>query len=297
MKYLVYDAMDDATADVGSKGASSRGYVPIPVKSTGQLKTALDELMSSKARIDELLFYTHGEPGTIFLGTSALMSQGVREFAGRGYEDLFAPGAEIFFSGCKVAAVKDGCDDALNDCYFTDNGAVFLQAVASTFLFKGGGRAGAYASTGFTIAWVADRSIHHADRVQYWAIVKPGNKNARLAIGKELSSPEGLWRVYMDGNDYPLYYKFYADNTVEYSRRLEAYSTSDWPGKDWNLEDVQARGKWRLGADALRIAWDFGGADEWDVPLFSRYSPGKSGLDRFQYATRGAFQDWDTAGF
>ncbi len=260
---LIYDTDDDATNELGPKAAAHLGAQAIGVDSIGKLNSELSRLKSAGARIDRMLFYTHGAPGSLALGTSFLTANDIRsEFAGKGFEDLFTPGAHVFLPGCEIAAVKEGCGPS-SACWDTDNGLVFLLTFAKTFLFKGGGRVAGWDSNGRAGFLFPEPKMYHLVGEVYYAYINKGGTRSRIAAGRERSSPEGVWEVSLSNDNQKRVYVF-TDNTQV---RYEFAS-----GKD-------ARGTWKMQGDWLRIAWEWGGSDIWDLPLYDRYQTGIVGVD------------------
>jgi hypothetical protein len=197
--------------------------------------------------VKRLLFYSHGEPGVLWVGKDHLMGNSFRDLAGRDYESSFAPGAEIFFDGCEVAQEKVG--------------KWFLESVAQTLLFKAGGRAGGWDSIG--VAWpeLGGTDIHHFSGDSCYAYVKPGSKQVRGAIGKELASPVGLREVKVNKQVFD--YEF-SKNPKKFYFRARNYRTKD-----------EGFGTWEMQKDGLKIKWE-GESEIWDLPLYDKYQTGRA---------------------
>lgn len=259
---LIYDSSKDDTTDIAHNRAPEVGAKAIGVDSVSALKTELTRLKDSGVRIDRLLFYTHGEPGTIFFGTDTLLSTNVAsEFAGNGFEDLFLPHARINFDGCNVASVKEGCEVGKN-CSKTDNGTVFLTSVAKTFLFKGGGRAVGWTSNGFGFPSLGGSVMHHFSGTAVHIFVSKGGSRTRIGVGRvEMWSPLGWWEVKIVQKTF--YYRFQSPAKVIYNDSFRSeYSTPT------------GKGVWKMDNDGVKIAWESGETEIWDTPLFAEYQTG-----------------------
>jgi hypothetical protein len=94
-----------------SNGANARDEDRIrkPVNCFSDMRHALDDLLAANTSVDRLLVETHGSPGRIYLGGSAINHTVVDSwFANRGYERMFSSSARIVFNGCNVAEGDDG---------------------------------------------------------------------------------------------------------------------------------------------------------------------------------------------
>ena len=86
-------------------------------------------------KLDQLRVTTHGSPGAIYFAHQALCSANVGGWlAGRTYEDLFAPGANVYLDGCNVA--EGPC------------GSAFLRQLGELFFIKVSGSVQASTSAG-----------------------------------------------------------------------------------------------------------------------------------------------------
>jgi hypothetical protein len=260
---LIYDTFDDVTKELGPKAAAHHGAQAIGVDSIGKLKAELSRLKSAGGRIDQMLVYTHGAPGALILGTDWVNANSIRNhLGGNGFEDLFTPGARVFLPGCEIAAVKAGCGPS-SACWNTDNGLDFLLTFAKTLLFKGGGRVGGWDSAGRSGFLFPEPKMYHLVGEVYYAYINQGGTRSRIAAGRERSSPEGVWEVSVSNDSRKRLYVFTKDAQVRYKFAS---------GKD-------ARGTWKMQGDWLRIAWEWGGSDTWDLPLYDRYQTGICGVD------------------
>jgi hypothetical protein len=270
--FLIHDTRDSDLATMGPKRANEVGATAIGVNGVDALKAELSRLKKAGALIDQLLFYTHGNAGAIQFGNNHLTAGRIlSEFAGNGFEDLFMPGAHIFFDGCNVATTKSGCS-VPESCAMTDNGPVFLMTVAKTFLFKGGGRAGGWTSSGIGFPFLGGTKIWHPLGHRVYVYVNKGGA-LRLAIGDEFSTLGfTVWKVW-NGMEY-FYYSFLNDGRVfwctedEYDKPFAAWQ------KVKDLTDADRRGKWRLDSGSLQIQWVSVGSETWDLPLFTQYQTG-----------------------
>jgi hypothetical protein len=260
---IIYDSYKDDTTRIAKNRAPEVGAKAIGVASIGELERELTALLKSGAKIDRLLFYTHGEPGVIFLGTSNLTSSGVYSLAGKGFEHLFLPDARINFDGCNIAEVKKGCEVG-TACANTDNGAVFLTAVAKTFLFKAGGRVVGWDSAGWGFSRFGGSVMHHWNGNATHVFINNGGSQIRYAVGRqERPNPLGRWEVEVDKQIF--YYRFDQPNKVGYTDKNKYRAGVSTP---------LGKGTWKMDGTGLNIAWETGEKEIWDVPLFSEYQTG-----------------------
>jgi len=260
---IIYDSYKSDTTRITKNRAPEVGAKAIGVASIGELERELTALLKSGAKIDRLLFYTHGEPGRILLGTSYLTPSGVYSLAGKGFEHLFLPDARINFDGCNIAEVKKGCEVG-TACASTDNGAVFLTAVAKTFLFKAGGRVVGWDSPGWGFSKFGGSVMHHWNGTATYVFISKGGSQIRYAVGRqERPDPLGRWEVEIDKQIF--YYRFDRPDKVGFTDRSKYRSGSSAP---------LGKGTWKMGGTGLNIAWETGEKEIWDVPLFSDYQTG-----------------------
>jgi hypothetical protein len=131
------------------------GAEVVVVQSRAEFVTFLTRFRDTGRRIASLSVFSHGSPGTVYMGDDGFGEASARALRGKGYETVFAPGARVFFSGCNVA--ESGTDPGLGAffgaCRVAEGGAGvrFLKAVGQTFLFHGGGSVGASTSVGLSI--------------------------------------------------------------------------------------------------------------------------------------------------
>lgn len=274
MGELVYIYADKKSIGSGSdqpsgtapKRAAATGARAIQVTGIQSLKDALKKLLSDKVVIERLVIETHGNPGVIYLGADTLDVTKLKEFNGQGFEGMFAENARVFLNGCNIA--KTGHDCGGSSCVIT-NGRDLLRELAIIFLIKSGGRVGASTSLGTVWGGFSDKVYHlpgfETDKSgPHWetsdtvyAYIKKGSSKVRIAVGNELSTPVMNWKVFADGKTW--YYKFTTDggNKVDYS------DGSIFGGQKGN-------GTWHHRGDVIRVDWESGSAEEWDLPLFSR---------------------------
>jgi Domain of unknown function (DUF4347) len=252
MAELVYlyscAADDEGTGQPGETGpgrAAQTGGRAVGVASVPDLIAQLGKLKADGVLIDRLVVDTHGKPGGIWFGDDLLTTPLVQGMKLNGYESLFAPDARIFFQGCNVAA--------------EDTGRKFLEAVALTFLFKGGGRAGGCTTTGHVYPDLSYKTFFFTLDAVY-AYVRRGGTRVRIAVGMELDWPVGQWRV-KDGDGKDWYYTFYPNNKVSY----------DDSGYFWARSADE--GDWQQTDQAVRITWDSGDPEDWPLPLFTHEQP------------------------
>lgn len=127
--------MDNSVAN----GANTRSEDRIrkPVKTFDEMRKALDDLLAANTSVSRLLIETHGTPGRIYLGGSAIGHNVVEDwFANRGYERMFSGSANVVFNGCNVAE--------------SDDGWLFLEKFGNALLNLNGGRITGWTSAGFS---------------------------------------------------------------------------------------------------------------------------------------------------
>jgi hypothetical protein len=145
-KYVIYDSADSGflmSASTAPDFAAKHGWTAVGVGSLRQFTDALDGLRSSGVKLDQLRITTHGRSGLIVFGTDPLISANIGpRLAGRGYEDLFAPGANVYLDGCNVAEGRDGTK--------------FLKKLGELFFVKVSGSIQASTSFGFGVPFGLD---------------------------------------------------------------------------------------------------------------------------------------------
>jgi hypothetical protein len=254
---IIYTSNDSDLAKMGPRRAEELGVRAIGVRGTNELLKALSELRDSRVLIGRLLFYTHGDAGGVSFPDSLVQARHLpSDYVGKGFENLFAPDAEIIFYGCWIAGTKPGCETG--KCSVTDNGPVFLTAVAKTFLFKAGGRVTAWKDEGWAYPSLGGSVIHHNAKDAVYVYINRGGTRTRLAAGVQIRSFAGLmWDVGVKSNDEKYLYSF--------GEQKVTWITHNF---------LSGSGNWSLEPQYLRIAWDSGGEDRWDVPVFSGYETG-----------------------
>jgi hypothetical protein len=230
---------------IGRKRADELGVRGIGVTCLAELKAELTKLRAASVQIDRLITETHGGPGVLAFGNDQLNVTTLGGFRGQGFEDLFTAGARVFLMGCSIAGEQSGRN--------------FLMEFAKVFLFKGGGRVGASTSTGYSlgVSWASKEYHFRGDNV--YAYITPGGTRVRIAVGSELSSPDGDWKVSADWAEY-LYCFSDSPNWVWWDDYNSFLSRSGGKGV----------GTWDLYGDWLRINWNSGTYETWDAPLFSK---------------------------
>lgn len=175
----IYDADDDNMRQT----ASIHSWRKVDVKEIGVrggikgLKKELDKLLYDKWIFPKVVFFTHGNSGSIYFNKERIDQDTLRRhFANRGYERLFPIplNTRMYFSGCNVAE--------------DDVGWIFLEIAASIFLKTMGGVAFGFTSKGFmfspphllltsplTYLIVAGKSIHPTGNARYVYVGPGGN--------------------------------------------------------------------------------------------------------------------------
>jgi Domain of unknown function (DUF4347) len=258
---IIFDSNHDETTKIAQNRAQEIGATAIGASDVPDLQTKLGQMLKSGTRIKQLYFMTHGNPGAIMFGTSTLIASRVRtELTGLG--NLFLPNAEIGFDGCNVAEVKTGCEVG-ETCAETDNGPVFLSAVAKTLLPQSGGHVYGWTSAGWGFPSFGGSVIHHWNGTAvHIYITKRGQ--TRLAVGRaSWPEPLGRWEVKVDKEVF--YYLFETGGRVGWTDRSR-YHAGIW-------EPIE-KGTWKMDIDGVKIAWKGGETEIWDVPLYDEYQTG-----------------------
>ncbi len=264
---VIYDAVDSVTKVMGPNAAQHYGGIAVGVNNNLDLEQRLDQLNRKRARISTLLFYFHGDPGVVTVGSDFLNAARMRsKFAGKGFEHLFSPAADVLFPSCKLAAVDEGSyyDP---DLLFRNNGLIFLRTFAQIFLFNGGGRVGGFASDGYansqgygSSVWGKPWRVWRMSAVYpYYAYISSGGIRTRWTAGAETDTPIGLWIVKI--GSVTRFYEFNNENKVIASPYAPPYGPTE-------------NGTWRMTGDWLTIAWESGQAETWDLPLYVEYQSG-----------------------
>lgn len=260
--FIFYDSNHDETTDIANNRASEIGAMAMGVSDVDNLKEKLNQLRQWGQSIKRLYFMTHGEPGTIFFGTSALTSGRVLTEL-NGFQTLFRANAEVGFDGCNIADVKKGCAVG-NTCSATDNGPVFLNSVAKTFLVASGGHVYGWTSNGYGFSSLGGSVIHHYNGTAVHIFINKGGTQTRLAVGRmEEPNPLGRWEVEIEKQIF--YYRFDQPNKIGWTDASKYHAGVSTPVEE---------GTWRMAGDGLKIAWRSGETETWDLPLYSEYQTG-----------------------
>lgn len=275
--FLIYDPEGDF-ATMGPKHAKGIGAAPQAIRGPQDLKS----FFFAQTDIDQLMFYTHGDPGRLSFKASSLAATDLREMFGAGGVDrLFAANARVYFIGCKVAAIHADCGLPAA-CAETDNGVVFMKTFAK-LLFKRGGHASGFTDNGLAI-WPSTTPMHNGTEVH--AIVNLNQRNyggVRMAVGSELSKPyenNFAWKVW-DGKEY-----FYCIFSPRNGGTVIWLTEDEYEDKS-TPTDEERRAAWEFDGDSLRIEWSTE-LETWDLPLFSIYQTGiTKGNDSIGVSIRG----------
>ena len=221
-----------------------------------------DLLISFKGNtdIDRLVLETHGSPGAVWFGSTALDQTTLGSFRGKGLEDIFTENARIFLNGCNIASTGQTCGGT--SCTMI-NGRALLEEMARVFLFKGGGRVGASTSLGHVMPFLSNKVIHLPST--YYVYINKGGTKVRLAKGSELGSPEGDWFVPEDRNRWM--YRFYPGGEVRYQ------DENGFWAKINILSLEKQKGQWTRENGGIKVSWPSGTTEVWDLPLFEGYQP------------------------
>ena len=194
-----------------------------------------DAAQKSGARVDRMMFYTHGDPGGIQIGTSFLSVSGLRRFAGKGFEDLFTPGADVSIPGCKVprpvARIGQGCADS-------KMGRSSWRRSRRSSSSREGVRVHGWDLNARGLPGIGVNYIRFWDGGNHWyAFIKKGESKSRLAMGNTLSTPVGMWVIYGTAVDSDCW--FTSDGKV---RRRPASSIRDGANGRWRPIGSGSRG-------------------------------------------------------
>jgi len=284
---VIYDAADDLTADLGPNIGARLGVRPWPVTNTDELNSDLDGARQQGLRIDELYFVTHGHPGVLFFGNDYLSVQTLRsKFAGKGFENLFNPGALVHFVGCEVAKVVKDCEDwVLNSadpkCTVDGNGSMFLLTFAQIFLTKAGGSADGWTTTGYTAPALGGSEVYHPMGQHVYIYMKRGGSRWRFAVGSKVApSVNQWWKVWSRGDhgEQEVYhYQFQPPYVYWFSEKQYLGRQEDVAYKHPAM--AEQRGKFSTDSEWLYIDWfDKNGVpianERWDMPLFDYHQTG-----------------------
>lgn len=256
-------------ADTAPKRAAATGARSIGVVGIAGLKTAFKTLLTEHVKISRLVIETHGTPGAMKFGSDRLEVTKLSEFRGQGFEDLFEDNARIFLNGCNIAKIGHDCSGT--SCV-VNNGREFLREFARIFLIKSGGRVGASTSLGTVFKGISDKvfhlpgfevdgsGVHWEDSKTIYAYINKGGSKVRIAVGQELSTPVKSWKVVADGKDWLYDFTSVGGNKVSYEDTAIFNSQS-------------GKGTWQIVGDMLRVNWESGSSEEWDLPLFTGEQP------------------------
>lgn len=84
-----------------------------------------------------------------------------------------------------------------------------------------------------------------------YALINGGGTRPPIGVGPGIKSPIGPWKIKAYGRVF--YYHF--------DRRQVSWEDAP-PGKD------NGKGTWKFKNDVLRIKWESGSVEKWDLPLF-----------------------------
>lgn len=242
---IIYDSSIDQTTSAGQSEAQHLGGRAIGVTSIDSFKTELKKLKDNGVKIANMVTVTHGGSGNIWLGQEPLNGDTVSiTLTGQGFDDLFDPGGHIFIKGCWIAATGEPGSGIYD-------GRELLKALARVFLQKGGGRVGGSDSVG--VNFFGGRMYQPFGMIIY-AYINRGGTKIRIAVGGEVGDPGGKWKVRSNSQTY--IYTFFPPNFV------------DW-AEDHLLNAKGGKGSYQNIGDVLRISWETGSIEEWDLPLHS----------------------------
>jgi len=236
----------------GSQRAKDTGAIGIRVENVADFKFQLQNLKKLNIKMDRMVIETHGSPGAVYFGNDPLNVDTLIAFKAQGFEELFEENARVFLNGCNIA--ESEC--STGTCGPEGNGRKFLLDFARIFLFKGGGRVGASTSKGLPFF---NSKVYHLWGTTIYAYIAKGGGHTRFAVGDELATPVGAWKVNYSPTEEE-FYLFNSDRSVK-----------------WNdgklIGGKSGKGKWSTTSANLQIAWDSGSSELWDLPLFTQEQP------------------------
>jgi hypothetical protein len=250
----------DDVAGPGKTGAnraaqtSAMGY---KIDDFASFTATLRSLKSAGTKIDRWVIETHGSPGAMYFGTDPVTWSQISGLASDGFDEMFESNARIFLNGCNIA--ESEC--STGTCGPAGNGRKFLLEMAKVFLRKNGGRVGASTSKGLALgAFLPGNKIYHLWGETVYVLISPGGLKTRIVAGQELETPLGQWKVTLDDGSME-FYRFYTDGKA-------AWDDGSLIGGD------SGSGTWSTSAGKLLIAWNSGGREAWDMPLYTKEQAG-----------------------
>ncbi len=236
----------------GSARAKETGAIGIRTQDLQDFDFQLKNLKNLGIKIERMVIETHGSPGALYFGNDSLDSTSLVRLKGKGYEELFEENARIFLNGCNIA--ESEC--STGTCGPAGNGRKFLLDLARLFLFKGGGRVGASTSKGIPFF---NNKVYHLWGTTMYAYISKGGAKTRIAVGTELATPEGQWKVTLDNNEVEFYW-FNRSGSIKWN------DGSSFGGKS-------GKGTWATIAGQVQVKWESGSQEKWDLPLFTQEQP------------------------
>src|SRR5262245_27767209 len=186
---------------------------------------------------------SHGQEGIVWFGEDPLNRDTVTvTFGAKGFDALFDAGGRIFLKGCLIGRTEQPGSNS--------DGRELLKSFARVFLSTGGGRASA-SNARASINFFGSRMFATGGSVIH-ALVNRGGARMRITVGVEMAEPSGEW--YVRANNQAYFYEFSRNNTVEWEE-VKVFSPKSGKGT-WQKTHV------------LRIEWESGSREEWDLPLF-----------------------------
>lgn len=238
----------------GSERAKTTGAIGVRVTSFLDFYSSMDNFVKIGTKIDRMVIETHGSPGAIYFDQDMVTVTSIQSLAGRRYETIFEDDARIFLNGCNIA--ESEC--STGTCGPDGNGRKFLFEVAKVFLKRGGGRIGASTSKG--LAMPISNKVYHLWGNTVYVYINKGGTDIRIAAGHELKTPAGQWKVTTQGDTY--FYWFYSGGSVKWD------DGSIFGGDSGS-------GAWSTEGSKIKISWQSGGREEWDMPLTTLEQTGR----------------------
>jgi hypothetical protein len=96
------DAEGGANDDTGNTVSVEK------VANIADFEALLQRLVAAGQKVDLLEFHTHGGGGGVGMGPESLTAVQLRDWASKGYDRAFSPGAEIDLTGCNCAETAFG---------------------------------------------------------------------------------------------------------------------------------------------------------------------------------------------
>lgn len=161
----IYDADDANIVGTATARTVEGAKLMLPVSNNGSdLISGLDSLVGGRT-YNRILFETHGSPGRLYFGTASIDAAWVTtNMLNRNYDTISPGSTRIYFNGCNVTEGSSG--------------SLFMRAIASVFLTRGGGSVFGHTSVGLEIPIYSSLTGHvvHLSGERKTIYVAPGGR-------------------------------------------------------------------------------------------------------------------------